>query len=576
VGALVGVGALIAAGTFAVVKITGNESNGGAASPTEVGTSLTTALSNEDVLGVIDLLLPGEREAFREPLVQTFDNLRRLEVVANDASLNKIGGIDIEFTDVSVQENPTNVDDIVNIGLSGSATVTVDGKKVPLGDLLLEEAFGGDRPDMDADPQTNEFQDVPLTVVQRDGRWYLSAFYSAAEQARQNTDADIPDTGVVAHGASAPEGAFDEMLTAFADRDLESIIALLDPTEAEALQRYAPIFLDDAQQAFDDTDLDLTISDTSYTVTGSGSRRFVTLDTMTAEVSFGETSMSLAIADDCATMVIDGKNSEFCTGDTGALDQMLSDAGIDESGSVKDLIDTLRSAFDDYHGSGGAVHQVDGEWYVSPIRTYSTALNDVLDALDANELRDVIAAVQAVSADVLGSFVPFGDMSTGVGGDIFPTDTIPGGTLDTIPGDFPGDFPGETIPDGSFDALSACYASVDAAAGIACTVEGVAAGTIDPTFVSAPILHPECGVAEVYWTADVYSMSDTEFVTMAEGASKCFIELVASGDVDSYLLPNELLAPACLEGKNVYTSSDEAYSNRFYECVGKTRSELGL
>ncbi|MFM2072299.1 MAG: hypothetical protein RLZZ623_2562, partial [Actinomycetota bacterium] len=380
----------------------------------------------------------------------------------------------------------------------------------------------------------------------------------------------IPETGVVAHGASAPEGAFDEMLTALAKRDLESMIALLDPTEAEALQRYAPIFLDQAQQAFDDTGLDLTISDTSYTVTGSGSRRFVTLNAVTADISFGQTSISITIADGCATTVIDGKSSKFCTGDTGQLDQVLSDAGIDESGSVKDLIDTLRSAFDDYHGSGGAVHQVDGAWYVSPIRTYSTALNDVLDALDAQELRDVIAAVQAVSADLLGSFGSFGDMSTSVGGDIFPTDTVPGDTFptDTIPGD--------TMPDGSFDALSACYAATDAATGIACMQDGVAAGTIDPTFVSVPILHPECGVAEVYWTAEVYSMSDADFVKMAEGASKCFIDLVVSGDVDSYLLPNELLAPACLEGKNVYTSSDEAYTNRFYECVGKTRTELGL
>jgi tetratricopeptide (TPR) repeat protein len=48
IGAIVGVTALVAAGAVAVVKITGNDSDGGAASPSDVGTSLTTALDNED------------------------------------------------------------------------------------------------------------------------------------------------------------------------------------------------------------------------------------------------------------------------------------------------------------------------------------------------------------------------------------------------------------------------------------------------------------------------------------------------------------------------------------------------
>ena len=33
------------------------------------------------------------------------------------------------------------------------------------------------------------------------------------------------------------------------DLDLEALIAALNPNEAEALQRYAPMFIDEAQQA---------------------------------------------------------------------------------------------------------------------------------------------------------------------------------------------------------------------------------------------------------------------------------------------------------------------------------------
>ncbi|MCU1366402.1 MAG: hypothetical protein JWN39_2041, partial [Ilumatobacteraceae bacterium] len=69
VGALVGVVALVGAGTFAVTQISSNDSSGGASSPKEVGTKLVSSLDNEDLLGVVDLLRPGERDTLRQPLI---------------------------------------------------------------------------------------------------------------------------------------------------------------------------------------------------------------------------------------------------------------------------------------------------------------------------------------------------------------------------------------------------------------------------------------------------------------------------------------------------------------------------
>ena len=61
VGGLIAVVALLGAGGFAITKImSGND--GGAANPTEVGTRLMDSLAAEDALGVVDLLLPGERD----------------------------------------------------------------------------------------------------------------------------------------------------------------------------------------------------------------------------------------------------------------------------------------------------------------------------------------------------------------------------------------------------------------------------------------------------------------------------------------------------------------------------------
>lgn len=584
VGAVVGVTALVAAGAFAVVKITGNDTRGGAASPTEVGTSLTAALDNEDLLGVVDLLLPGERDTMREPLIDFVDHLRRLEVLSDDASLSKIGGLDIQFTDVTVREEPTNVDDITNIFLSGSSSVSVDGEAVPIGDLLIDEAFDGERPDMDQEPDTAEFEDTQLTVVERDGRWYLSAFYSAAEAARgEFEDQDIPTTGVEPRGGDSPEGALDTFFDAVSDLDLEGAIAALDPSEFEALQRYAPLFLDDAQDAIDEIGIEWGITDTAYEVSGEGSRRNVKITALTFTASIVDAGdIQLVVDGDCATVSVDGQESEkVCTDEIqqGALEEL----GL--GSDVEQFVETVQAALEDWQPSGVAVHEVDGQWFVSPMRTGADFFNGFLAALDADELRDIVTSATDLAdgmADELDDAL--GDLGVLDGeSDAFPIDPSDGGVTlptevpmeptETVPGETPSTDPGSAT-DPEFDAFTECFSNTDPAAGVQCLNDGIAAGTIDPFYVPPHFRFPECGVAEVYWV-DVYSMADADFVAMATEASPCFVALVQSGQVNAYEVASELIAPQCLEGKNWYTNLDDGFDTRFFECVGKVRDELG-
>lgn len=554
VGALAGVGALAVAGGFAVVTIAGNDDAGGAATPEEVGTALVTALENEDVLGVIDLLLPGERDTFREPLIDTLDHLVRLDLLSTDASLDRIAGLDIQLTDVTVREERTNVDDIVNIVLSGAATVSVDGDAVPLGGLLVDEAFEGDRPDMDVEPESSEFDDLQLTTVEQGGRWYLSGLYTLAEQARGETDLDIPDEGIAPRGGEDPEGAVDTFLDAVVDLDLRDAIAALDPTEVAALQRYAPLFLDDAQGELDDVEVDLSITEREYRVEGSGSRRSIAVVAMVVEASVPDEDVQVSIrfADDCVTVTADGEDTELCTGDVGGVDDAIDDVFGTDGDAFAELADVVGDAFADLDLGGIAVHEVDGSWYVSPMRTVFDAIDAVLTALDRDELSAIVDAARSTSDDVL-------DYLDDAAESIEITSSSGTGSSDGS--------------DDRFAALDECYAMEDAASGVACMQEGVASGAIDPDHVSTPYLYPECGVAELYWR-DVYAMGDDEFVKMAEEASPCFVELVANGEIDSFAVPGELLAPQCLEGKNWYASFDDDYSNRFFECVADARAAL--
>lgn len=574
IGGLVGVGALVAAGTFAVVSITGNDEQGGAASPEEVVTSLAEAVDNEDVLGMIDLLLPGERDTFREPLITFFDHLRRLEVLSDDASLDKLGGVDFQVTIDDVQVEPTNVDDIANVVASGTSSVTVNGDEVPLGDLLIDQAFGGDRPDMDADEDATSFDDDRFTVVQEDGRWYLSAFYSIAEQARG--DQDIPTEGVAPAGADSPDGAVAALLDDVSDLDLEGIIADLDPTEMGALQRYAPLFLDDAQQSIDDVGIEWGIENVEYSVEGSGARRSVGIDHLEFRAADPTDSdagdVSLVYDDGCFEVTLFDESERACPGDLGSLNEAIDSLGEGaddaEVQALRDLADAYERAFADYDPTGIAVHEVDGRWFVSPLRSMADGLDATLSALDADELSELIDAARTAFEDTVGSI----DIDDPLDGLDVGLDDSSDDTVDESVGE-PSDDTVDTS-DESFDALTACYSEADAAAGVQCFQDGIADGTIDPSYVSAPIRHPECGVAEAYF-GGLFSLTDDEFTTLVTGASPCFLKLVESGELASYEVPDELIAPECVEGRNWYAVfDDEAYNERVFDCAAKVRGQL--
>jgi len=584
IGALVGVVALLAAGAFAVVALTGDDDDGGAASPQEVGTKLVERLNEEDLLGVVDLLLPGEREMFRQPLLDLLDDLKRIEVLSDEASLDGIAGVDLVFEDVEVDEEPTNVDDISTIVMSGTSSATVDGDRIPLGDLLIDEAFDGERPEVGEGAEPTEFDDVRMAVVQRDGRWYLSGMYTIAVTGTDG--AEIPDEGLAPEGADSPDAAVEEMLGAIGDLDVERIIALLDPTEAEALQRFAPMFLEDAEDAVDDVGIEWSIDDVGLSVEGSGGRRSVGVESLTLQATDPDSGDGIEItyADGCVSFVLAGDEQEFCTSDPLNLDDATEGMDPETAEELRELAETYQEVFDDLDPRGIAVHEVDGSWYVSPVRTMFDQVDSVLSAIEREEVEDLRDAVTAFFDGLLGGF-DIDDLPTDVDDpndtpastvpDDDPDDTPPVLTLPTTPSTAPDEtLPDDTVPDDDeFAALDACYA-FSGAEGVQCVLDGIAAGTIDPGIVQAEVRHPECGVAEVYWDGPG-TLPDAEFVALVEQASPCFLTLVAAGAEDPYDVSGELLRPACLEGRNWYNVFDDPdYDTRYFDCVSAARDEL--
>ncbi len=537
VGGVVAVLALLGAGGFAVTKIVaGND--GGAANPSEVGTRLMDALSSEDVLGVVDLLLPGERDTLRQPLIDMVENLKRLGVADSTADLEKIGGFDISFQDVQVESTPTNVDDVSDIDITATGRVSVDGRDVPIGQLLIDEAFGGDRPDLNSDPSQSDI-DWKLATVKRDGRWYLSAFYSIAESVRADGQ-DIPENPIVPRGADTPEGAVQAIFDAVDDLDLEALIASLNPNETEALQRYAPMFIDDAQSSLDGLDANIAFSDTKFTVTGSGDRRTVSVDGFKMHFTGNDQDITVESKGGCVVVDVGDTTTDSCAGGS-SIDSTISSLGLDDNEDVKALVKTVRDAFSDLRPVGLTVQKVDGKWYLSPIGTEFDAMLAVMSALDRGELTDIIDGIKKVAQSL--------STEGGIFGSTTETTTSSGGDGTTG------------------DGFEACYQESDYSAFASCISAGLDDGSIDPSSVPPYFRFADCGVGEPYFSGAVYSMSDSDFTAFANAAAPCFQQHVADGSVSQFELPYELSRPDCLEGKNWYNVSDSDYNDRIFECA---------
>ena len=91
--------------------------------------------------------------------------------------------------------------------------------------------------------------------------------------------------------------------------------------------------------------------------------------------------------------------------------------------------------------------------------------------------------------------------------------------------------------------------------------------SIDAQEVPLYLRFPECGLAELCWSGDYFSMPDDEFVAAATDAAPCFQALVTAGELEDCELPLELAAPECLDGRNFYNVDDDEYFQAVSECA---------
>jgi hypothetical protein len=372
IAVVIGLLGLVGGAVF-FVRSVGSPSSG-AKTPEAAVQNLFDALSNEDALGVLESLEPAERDALTGRIQTITRELGRLGILREDIDLGDISGVDLNFTGLKFStESLASGFSYVKL-TAGRSTYSVDPAQSPIGNYLrgflprsAAKAVSG------SDDLTG--QDINFVTVERDGAWYVSIWYSAAEAARRDAGASLPrfGGGVAARGTQTPEAAVEALLRAAAVLDVRRLIELMPPDEAAALHDYAPLFIDaveagavDARKAFS-----FTIRSLDLSHSGTGDEALVKIDKMSFRFSLPELNISVDYDGTCATM-----NLGEVFGAPGP--QRVCGKGLLPSAQLPGLQRQIDSGF-------VAVRR-DGLWYVSPTRTLLDGFAAMLKALRPADL----------------------------------------------------------------------------------------------------------------------------------------------------------------------------------------------
>jgi hypothetical protein len=385
----------VLAGGFAVVNLRATPS--GAASPEAAVEKFFDAVSDEDLIGVLEMLDPGERSVM-VPFVQRLaSELDRLEIT-DGLDPDDVNGLDIEVEGLEVvpQELGPGVAEVAVTG--GSFRIATQPEAVPVGDVLRDivEANGGeiDIPREQDQASVSDEDGLFLVTTETNGRWHLSLGFTIAEYARRDAGLDLPDLagGVEPQGAPSAEAAVSEFVDAAAGLDLERMISLLPPDEMRALQVYAPLFLEDAQADVEDfredEEFDLTVDELDLETSDidGGTRVIPTGGTITVRDYTGESTVSYR--DGCLEVTGAAEEDfEDDFGDTRVCTDELAGSGSGLSEEDEAEIAELGALFADFEPGVVAVER-NGAWYVDPLRTVGDLGTQVLAGIDREDLEE--------------------------------------------------------------------------------------------------------------------------------------------------------------------------------------------
>lgn len=363
--------------------------SGGEDNPTQAATNLVNSLSQGDVLGVLESLTPAESSLLVDFNAKTTKRLQELNVYKKDADPNKLHGASVQAANLKYDEKGAEkVNDHLTITklVGGTVSLHADVNELPLTEEFMEAAF----PDgLDSKPTDEKIdiakvvkesgEPIRIATVKVDDKWYPSLFYTVADYALQAADKEWPSTPIANNGAGSPDDAVKEMVQAAINSDAERVIELLPPDEMGALHDAGPALLEEMGRP-SPSGVEVTKLETETADAETGGTRVMLKE---IEVKADGGTYHVTKDGDCYTAEGEGESQKICAED------LAKEMGNSRTSSeMQQALTHLASGL--MKNTGVVTTEVDGKWYVSPLRTYSEL---GLSAISDLTPEDVLALV---------------------------------------------------------------------------------------------------------------------------------------------------------------------------------------
>jgi|GEM_PF-1085580 len=390
---------------FAIRDKDSQTASGGQGSPQESVTALFTTLGNSDPIGLADQLDPAEAKLFTDLNADVITELKRLEVLSPAASADSMTGTKISVSGLTFAGPDETITDNLRIVklTGGTITISSDPDNIPLSDKI-KGAFGDQIDQAQPQSQTVNIADavaenggdpIRVATVKRGDNWYVSLFYTIADNAVHQAGLPNPTTAdqIPAVGQASPEDAVNAFITAASAGNLEDVIKVLPPDEMGALHDYGKLLIQQADAGSltsDMTDLGVSVDNVSWVqsdVTGGAKLSIKSLSltadgqTVTIQRDATSGSVTLTVPDQPAVTL-----------DESTIDNYLTDTlGASSTGLDPQLLDIIKREFKQVIGLGLVTVKVGDSWYVSPIRSFSDVFVSLLKGLQPGDVDYLIS-----------------------------------------------------------------------------------------------------------------------------------------------------------------------------------------
>lgn len=379
---------VIGGGVATYAAVSSGDAGGGSATPKAAVQQLVTDLDNSDLVGLLDDLPPSERSAIGKPLQQTFDELKKNDVLKPGADLSKVSGVTVKSAGLTFAPKTITINDHVQIVqlTGGTIAVSADATKAPFTSDFLHAVAPGGVSDSHGTSTIDIAKVVretgrPLRIATQraGGQWYPSLLYSIADNLATSNGLHAPGPAdrIPAQGGSSADDAVRSFITALLQGNVEQAAEVLDPNSLAVVHDYGKLITSRLHYSAPHVQLgDIQFTDTPI----SGGTR-VTIKSLDAVDGNGG-ELKLAIDGSCVSATVQQQTRRMCASQI--LDLVTSGPfGAHFTAAQKRALGDLLSGIT--KAAGMDVAQVGGQWYLDPIRSYFDIANTLLGGLKGDD-----------------------------------------------------------------------------------------------------------------------------------------------------------------------------------------------